>query len=237
MNHMRKKLTILMPCLNEERTVEACIDKARAFLDANAYDGEILLADNGSTDRSAAIAERCGARVVLVPERGYGNALRGGIEAARGDFVIMGDADDSYDFFDLQRFVDALERGAALVLGNRFLGGIEPGAMPFSHRYIGNPALSAIGRALFHIEAGDLCCGLRAFRRESILKLGLCTTGMEFALEMVVKAAVSGLEVAEVPCKLYPDGRDHPPHLRTLPDGWRSLTFLLRSRLSLRSSK
>lgn len=223
----RRTLTILMPCLDEEKTIGACIDKARAFLEANGYHGEILIADNGSSDRSASVAESRGARVVHVPDRGYGSALLGGIKAAGGDYIIMGDADGSYDFSDLQTFVDALDQGVDLVMGNRFLGGIEPGAMPFSHRYIGNPMISGIGRRLFHTDIGDFCCGLRAFRTDSILRLGLHTTGMEFALEMIVKAVRCKLKIAEAPCRLYPDGRDRPPHLRTLHDGWRSLKFLL----------
>lgn len=229
MTDEKNKITILMPCLNEEKTLRACIEKAKSFLDASGRPGEILIADNGSSDDSVRIAGSCGARVIHVREKGYGNALLGGIKAAGGDYVIMGDADGSYDFSRLQIFVDELDRGANLVMGNRFLGGIEPGAMPFTHRYIGNPVISGIGRICFRTGLGDLCCGLRAFRTGSILKLGLHTAGMEFAIEMAVKAVRAGLTVAEVPCRLYPDGRDRPPHLRTLPDGWRSLKYLLYS--------
>lgn len=225
----RLEITILMPCLNEEKTVKACVEQAKTFLDASGHHGEILIADNGSSDRSASIAEACGARVVHVPDRGYGNALRSGIAAAGGDYIIMGDADCSYDFLDLQKFIDALDNGADLVVGNRFLGGIEPGAMPFSHQYIGNPMISGIGRLFFHVDIGDFCCGLRAFHRERILQLGLNTPGMEFALEMIVQAVRCKLKIAEVPCKLYPDGRDGPSHLRTVSDGWRSLKFLFNS--------
>lgn len=223
----KMKITILMPCLNEEKTVGICIDKAKTFLDTNGYRGEVLIADNGSTDGSPAIAERLGARVIHVSDKGYGSALLRGIEAAKGEYVIMGDADDSYDFLDLRGFVEELDGGADLVMGNRFAGGIERGAMPFSHRYIGNPILSGIGRIFYRTDIGDFHCGLRAFRRDSILKLGLCTTGMEFASEMVVKAVLFKLKIAQVPCKLYPDGRNRPPHLRSLPDGWRHLKFLL----------
>lgn len=223
----KPEITVLMPCLNEEKTIGACIEKALAFLRESGRSGEVLIADNGSTDRSAAIAQGCGARVIRVEEKGYGSALCAGIEAAEGDYVIMGDADGSYDFLALQPFVDQLDAGADLVMGNRFLGGIEPGAMPFSHRYIGNPLLSAIGRVFYRTHVGDFHCGLRAFRRESIQKLGLCTAGMEFASEMVVKAVLFKLRIDEVPCKLYPDGRGRSSHLRSLPDGWRHLKFLL----------
>ncbi len=221
------ELTILMPCLNEAETLAICIAKARAYLDRSGIVGEVLIADNGSTDGSQQIAATAGARVVAVPARGYGAALIGGIAAARGRYVIMGDADDSYDFSRLQPFVDALRDGADLVMGNRFKGGIAPGAMPPLHRYLGNPVLSTIGRILFAVPCGDFHCGLRGFARESILALGLNTTGMEFASEMVVRAALAKLRIREVPTTLSPDGRSRPPHLSTWRDGWRHLRFLL----------
>ena len=221
------ELTILMPCLNEAETLEICIQKARTYLETSGVDGEILIADNGSTDGSQDIARRCGARVVDVPMRGYGAALIGGCNAALGDYVIMGDADDSYDFLHLDPFVEKLREGYDLVMGNRFKGGIEPGAMPPLHKYMGNPVLSFIGRLFYPSSIGDFHCGLRGYRRESILKLGLCTTGMEYASEMVVKATLYKLKIAEVPTTLKKDGRSHPPHLRSFRDGWRHLKFLL----------
>ena len=221
------ELTILMPCLNEAETLAACIGKARDFLDRSGIAGEILIADNGSTDGSREIAERLGARVVPVPERGYGAALGGGIEAARGRFIIMGDADDSYDFSDLGAFVEKLRGGCDLVMGNRFQGGIKPGAMPPLHKYLGNPVLTWVGRLFFSSPAGDFHCGLRGFRRDAILTLDLQTTGMEFASEMIVKASLYKLRITEVPTVLSPDGRSRPPHLRTWRDGWRHLRFLL----------
>ena len=221
------ELTILMPCLNEALTLPACIAKARRFLDSAGVRGEVLVADNGSSDGSQALARSLGARVVDVPERGYGAALIAGIEAARGRFVVMGDSDDSYDFEHLQPFVDALRGGAQLVMGNRFAGGIRPGAMPPLHRYLGNPVLSFIGRAFFKVRVRDFHCGLRGFDRDALLALGLHCKGMEFASEMVVKAALGGLRIAEVPTTLSPDGRDRPPHLRSWRDGWRHLRFLL----------
>lgn len=221
------ELTILMPCLNEAETLAACIGKARAFLDRSGIAGEILVADNGSTDGSREIAEHLGARVVPVPERGYGAVLGGGIEAARGRFIIMGDADDSYDFSRLDAFVAELRAGADLVMGNRFKGGIAPGAMPWLHRYIGNPVLSAIGRRFFGASIGDFHCGLRGFSRAAIVSLNLRTSGMEFASEMVVKATLAHLDIREVPTTLDKDGRSRPPHLRSIRDGWRHLRFLL----------
>lgn len=221
------ELTILMPCLNEAETIGVCIAKARSFLERAQISGEILVADNGSTDGSQAIAESLGARVVAIPARGYGAALMGGILQAQGRFVIMGDADDSYDFSNLQPFVDALRGGADLVMGNRFKGGIHPGAMPPLHRFLGNPVLSFLGRLFFKIRVGDFHCGLRGFRTDRIRNLGLQTTGMEFASEMVVKSAFSQFRIAEVPTTLHPDGRSRPPHLKTWHDGWRHLKFLL----------
>src|SRR6185369_16879777 len=221
------RLTILMPCLNEARTLPACIKKAQAYLARAGISGEILIADNGSTDGSRDIAQALGARVVTVTARGYGNALRAGIVAARGAYVIMGDADDSYDFGELEPFLHQLEAGYDLVIGNRFAGGIEPGAMPALHRYLGNPVLSFLGRRLFAAPVHDLYCGLRGFRRDAILSLGLNAPGMEFALEMIVKASINRLSIAEVPTTLSPDGRDRRPHLRTFRDGCRSLRFYL----------
>ncbi len=216
-----------MPCLDEAETLALCITKARSFLDRTGIAGEILIADNGSTDGSREIAIANGARVVPVPERGYGAALGGGITAARGRFVIMADADDSYDFSRLDAFIAALRDGADLVMGNRFQGGIAPGAMPWHHRYIGNPALSFAGRLFFRTPIGDFHCGLRGFRRDAIRALKLRTSGMEFASEMVVKATLAGLDVREVPTTLAKDGRSRPPHLRSFRDGWRHLRFLL----------
>jgi glycosyltransferase involved in cell wall biosynthesis len=221
------ELTILMPCLNEAETLARCIDKARAFLSTSGVRGEVLIADNGSSDGSQAIAEKHGARVVAVAERGYGAALIGGIAAARGRFVVMGDADDSYDFTALQPFVDRLRGGADLVMGNRFKGGIAPGAMPPLNRYIGNPLLSSLGRLFFGIGVRDFHCGLRGFNAERMRALDLRTTGMEFASEMIVRAAFAGYRIEEVPTTLSPDGRSRGPHLRPWRDGWRHLRFLL----------
>jgi glycosyltransferase involved in cell wall biosynthesis len=221
------RLTILMPCLDEARTLAACIKKAQRYLAQARITGEIIVADNGSTDGSRDVAQALGARVVTVAAKGYGNALQAGIAAARGTYIIMGDADDSYDFLELDAFLRRLDDGCELVIGNRFAGGIEPGAMPALHRYLGNPVLSFLGRRLFDAPVHDLYCGLRGFRRDAILSLGLTAPGMEFALEMIVKAALHGLSIAEVPTMLSPDGRDRAPHLRSFRDGWRSLRFYL----------
>jgi glycosyltransferase involved in cell wall biosynthesis len=221
------ELSIVMPCLDEAETVGVCVSKARWFLESHHVDGEVVVADNGSTDGSPLLAEAAGARVVEVSERGYGNALIAGIEAANGRFVVMGDADDSYDFTSLQPFLDELRHGADLVMGNRFWGGIAPGAMPPLHRYVGNPVLSFIGRLFFKSRVGDFHCGLRGFRRDRVLELGLHSGGMEFASELVVRATIEGLNVLEVPTTLSPDGRSRRPHLRTWRDGWRHLRFLL----------
>ena len=221
------ELTILMPCLDEAETLAACIGKARGFLARTGIRGEILIADNGSTDGSQDIARAAGARVVAVGERGYGAAIAGGIAAAHGRCVIMGDADDSYDFSNLDAFVAALRDGADLVMGNRFRGGIAPGAMPWHHRYLGNPVLSSVGRLFFRTRIGDFHCGLRGFSRAAVLGLNLRTTGMEYASEMVVKATLARLDVREVPTTLSPDGRSRAPHLRSFRDGWRHLRFLL----------
>jgi len=221
------ELTILMPCLNEAETLETCIRKAQSFLEKNGVSGEVLIADNGSTDGSREIAENCGARLVAIPERGYGAALIGGCEAAYGKYVIMGDADDSYDFTNLMPFLERLRAGDELVMGNRFKGGIEKGAMPPLHRYLGNPVLSAIGRVFFPSKIKDFHCGLRGYNTESMRKLHLRTTGMEYASEMVVQATLHKLRISEVPTTLKPDGRSRPPHLRSWRDGWRHLKFLL----------
>jgi glycosyltransferase involved in cell wall biosynthesis len=221
------ELTILMPCLDEAATVARCVRKARQFLERGAIDGEVLVADNGSSDGSQALAEAAGARVIAVAERGYGAALRAGIEAARGRYVIMGDADDSYDFSRLEPFVEKLRQGYPLVMGNRFKGGIRADAMPSLHRYLGNPLLSFVGRLLFRVRVGDFHCGLRGFDRDAVRPLDLRTNGMEFASELVVKAALAGWRIAEVPTTLDRDGRQRPPHLRSWRDGWRHLRFLL----------
>lgn len=221
------ELTILMPCLNEAETIAVCVTKAQAYLKASGVAGEVLIADNGSTDGSQQIATDLGARVIPVQSRGYGAALIGGIEAAQGRYIIMGDADDSYDFSSLGAFVERLRGGADLVMGNRFQGGIEKGAMPVLHRYLGNPVLSFIGRLFFRVPTGDFHCGLRGFNADSIRKLNLNTTGMEFASEMVVRSALSQYRIEEVPTTLKPDGRSRPPHLKTWRDGWRHLKFLL----------
>jgi glycosyltransferase involved in cell wall biosynthesis len=221
------ELTVVLPCLNEAETLAVCIRKAKASIAGLGIDGEVVIADNGSTDGSQEIARAEGARVVDVPIRGYGAALTAGIADAKGEFVIMGDADDSYDLSNLGPFVEALRGGADLAMGNRFAGGIEPGAMPALHRYLGNPVLTAVGRILFRSPVKDFHCGLRGFRREAILELDLRTTGMEFASEMVVKATLNKLNIVEVPTTLSPDGRSRAPHLRTWRDGWRHLRFLL----------
>ncbi len=216
-----------MPCLNEAETVATCVRKAQQFLTEHHIDGEIVVADNGSKDGSQRLAKKAGAHVITVPDQGYGNAVLGGIAVAQGQFVIMGDADDSYDFTALMPFLDRLRAGAELVIGNRFKGGIAPGAMPPLHRYLGNPVLSAIGRLFFRNRIGDFHCGLRGFRRESIILLGLQASGMEFASEMVVKATLAGQRIEEIPTTLACDGRSHRPHLRSWRDGWRHLRFLL----------
>jgi glycosyltransferase involved in cell wall biosynthesis len=221
------ELSVVMPCLNEKLTLGTCIRKARETMARLGIRGEVIIADNGSTDGSQAIATELGARVVPIETRGYGSALRGGIAAARGRYVIMGDADDSYDFTQLGDFIDKLREGFDLVMGNRFHGGIRPGAMPFLHRWVGNPFLSWLGRVFFGCPVGDFQCGLRGFRKEAIDGLHLRTLGMEFSTEMVVKATLFRLRIIEIPTTLSPDGRDRPPHLRTWRDGWRYLRFLL----------
>lgn len=221
------ELTILMPCLNEGKTIEVCIQKAKRFICENGIDGEVLISDNGSTDDSVAIAQRLGAHVVRTSVKGYGSALLNGIEHAKGKYVIMGDADDSYNFTLLMPYVDKLREGYDLVIGNRYKGGIKKKAMPFLHRYLGNPVISFLGRLFFKTKLTDYNCGLRGFDKNKILDLQLLTPGMEFASEMIVRSAMSKYKIVEVPTTLDPDGRDRAPHLRTWRDGWRHLTFML----------
>ena len=221
------EVSIVMPCLNEAETLERCLRKAQRAIERHALAAEIVVADNGSTDGSQQIAARLGARVVAVREKGYGSALRGGIEAARGRYVVMGDSDDSYDFSNIFPFVERLRAGDDLVMGNRFRGGIRPGAMPWKHRWIGNPVLTGIGRLFFRCPAGDFHCGLRAFSKTAFERMELQTTGMEFASEMVIKSTLNGLTISEVPTTLDKDGRSRPPHLRSWRDGWRHLRFML----------
>jgi glycosyltransferase involved in cell wall biosynthesis len=221
------ELSIVIPCLNEAETIALCVNKAQRYLLTYQIQGEVVVADNGSTDGSQAIAQANGAKVIQIKEPGYGSALRGGFAAAQGEYIIMGDGDDSYDFTNLTPFLQKLRSGSDLVMGNRFLGGIKPGAMPFLHRYLGNPVLSWIGRLFFSSPCGDFHCGLRGFRKSAIESLDLQTSGMEFASEMIVKAALYRLSIAEVPTTLSPDGRSRAPHLRTWRDGWRHLRFLL----------
>ena len=221
------EVSIVMPCLNEAETLATCIQKAQRAIEHAGLEAEIIVADNGSTDGSVVIARELGARVVEVSRKGYGSALLGGIEAAQGELVVMGDADDSYDFGAIGPFIAELRAGADLVVGNRFSGGIEPGAMPWSHRWLGNPVLTRIGRVFFHTPVGDMHCGLRAFRKEAFERMQLRAAGMEFASEMVIKASLKGMRVTEVPVVLHPDGRSRPPHLRTWRDGWRHLRFML----------
>ena len=224
---MTKTVTVVMPCLNEAQTLETCIKKAQSYFTNNNIDGEIIIADNGSTDGSQELAQKLGAKVVSIPEKGYGNALKGGINQAKGDYIIMGDADDSYDFSKLELFINKLNEGADFVIGNRFKGGIEKNAMPFLHKYLGNPVLSFLGRLFFNSKIGDFHCGLRGFTKEAYQKLELTTSGMEFASELIVKAHLNNLNIAEVPTILHKDGRNRKPHLNTWQDGWRHLRFLL----------
>jgi glycosyltransferase involved in cell wall biosynthesis len=221
------ELSVVMPCLNERETVGVCVRKAIEALKGEGISGEVIVADNGSSDGSVGLALAEGARVVNISEKGYGSALKGGILASRGEYVLMADSDDSYDFSHAGRFLDQLHTGSDLVMGNRFQGGISDQAMPFLHRYLGNPVLSGIGRLFFGSPCGDFHCGMRGFRRESFLRMDIRSTGMEFASEMVVKATLLGMKVSEVPTTLNPDGRSRPPHLRTWRDGWRHLRFLL----------
>jgi hypothetical protein len=221
------ELSVVLPCLNEARTITGCVREAMDALAASGIAGEVVVADNGSTDGSQDLATRAGARVVPIAAKGYGHALRGGIAAARGRFILMGDADGSYDFSHLPRFVERLRAGADLVMGNRFRGGIQPGAMPWKNRHIGNPVLSFVGRLFFGTGIGDFHCGLRAFTADAYRRMDLRTTGMELASEIVIKSVLFGLRVEEVPTVLRKDGRDRPPHLRPWRDGWRHLRFML----------
>ncbi|MDQ2943425.1 MAG: glycosyltransferase family 2 protein [Candidatus Dormibacteraeota bacterium] len=221
------EVSIVMPCLNEAETLANCIQKAQRAIEKDGLSAEIIVADNGSTDGSQVIAKELGARVVPVPRKGYGSALIGGIEAAGGQLVIMGDADDSYDFAAIAPLIAKLREGYDLVVGNRFAGRIEHGAMPWSHRWIGNPVLTWISRVFFHTPVGDMHCGLRGFRKDAYERMRLRAAGMEFASEMVIKASLKGMRIAEVPVTLRPDGRTRPPHLRTWRDGWRHLRFML----------
>lgn len=236
--HSAPCVSLVMPCLNEMRTVASCIGAAEVGFDQLDMPAEIIVADNDSTDRSVAVAAAAGARVITVHERGYGNAIMGGIIAARSEHIIIGDADGSYDFTDVGAFVDKLRDGYDLVVGNRFAGGISQGAMPLLHRYIGNPLLSGIGRLIFGSPCRDFHCGLRAFRKPSIMRLGLCAPGMEFASEMVIKATLQRLRITEVPTVLLPDAPGRKPHLRPWRDGWRHLSLMLsygRQRLPFRN--
>jgi glycosyltransferase involved in cell wall biosynthesis len=221
------ELSIVLPCLNEEQTVGICVAKAVQFLKEYKINGEVIVADNGSTDSSIAIAQEQGAIAIHIEQKGYGMALRGGFSAARGKYIIMADSDDSYDLVNLLPFVEKLRAGYELVMGNRFKGGIKKGAMPWHHRYIGNPVLSFLGKLFFKTPAKDFHCGLRGFTKEAIEKMNLQTAGMELASEIVIKSSILGMKVCEVPTTLSPDGRDRPPHLRSFRDGWRHLRFLL----------
>jgi glycosyltransferase involved in cell wall biosynthesis len=221
------ELSVVMPCLNEGETVGACVRKATETLRMAGISGEVIVADNGSTDGSAEAARAEGARVINVAAKGYGSALMGGIAASCGEYVLMADADDSYDFAHIPRFLEELRAGSDLVMGNRFRGGIADDAMPFLHRYLGNPVLTGIGNLFFASSCGDFHCGMRAFRKDSFQRMGIRSTGMEFASEMVVKASLLRMKVTEIPTTLSPDGRSRPPHLRTWRDGWRHLRFML----------
>jgi glycosyltransferase involved in cell wall biosynthesis len=221
------EVSVVIPCLNEANSIGFCLEKAIKAFRSAALKGEVVVADNGSTDGSVQIAERLGARVVHVEDRGYGAALRAGIAASSGSYVVMGDADDSYDFTAVPQFVAKLREGYDLVMGNRFTGGIQPGAMPPLHRYFGNPGLTALINLFFRTGIGDAYCGMRGFTRELFDKLDVRSTGMEFALEMVIKAGQIGARIAEIPITLWPDKRGRPPHLRSFRDGWRSLRFML----------
>jgi hypothetical protein len=220
-------VSVVLPCLNEAQTLAACIERVQSTVQAHGITAEVIVADNGSQDGSPEIADKLDARVIHVPQKGYGSALRGGIAAAKGKYVIMGDSDCSYDFGDIPKFLDELRAGSELVIGNRFRGGIHAKAMPLLHRYVGNPVLSFIGRLFFKAPCSDFHCGLRGFSKEAYERMALRTTGMEFASEMIVKASLFGLRIAEVPVTLSPDGRSRPPHLRSWHDGWRHLRFLL----------
>jgi glycosyltransferase involved in cell wall biosynthesis len=227
MGEERVAVSVVIPCLNEARSLHFCIDKALAALREHAIAGEVVVADNGSTDGSIELAQKHGARVVHATLKGYGHALRKGIEEAHGEFIVMGDADDSYDFGEVPVFVAKWREGHDVVMGNRFKGGIKPGAMPWHHKYIGNPVLSGLVKILFHTPIGDSHCGMRGFTKDAYMRMDLRTTGMEFASEFVIKAAKLGTNMAEIPITLWPDKRGRPPHLRSFRDGWRHLRFIL----------
>src|SRR6266567_2936015 len=220
-------VSVVMPCLNEARTIVTCIEKAHAALRGSGLSYEIVIGDNGSTDGSQELARAHGARVIDVPRRGYGQAYRGAIAAAAGRVIVMGDSDDSYDFLSVRAFIDKVNQGHDLVMGSRFKGKIDPGAMPLHHRYLGNPVLTGILNLFFHAGISDAHCGMRAFTRAAYERLGLKTGGMEFASEMIIRASQQGLRIAEIPTDLHKDGRDRPPHLRSFRDGWRHLRFML----------
>jgi glycosyltransferase involved in cell wall biosynthesis len=220
-------VSVVIPCLNEAQSIALCVNKALAAFQASGIRGEVVVGDNGSTDGSVEISRRCGARVVSISKKGYGHALKGGIEAARGTFIVMGDADDSYDFSEVPRFVEKWREGYEVVMGNRFKGRIMPGAMPWHHKYIGNPVLSGILRVFFRTSIGDAHCGMRGFTKDVYIRMDLRTTGMEFASEFVIKAGKLGARMTEIPITLWPDKRGRPPHLRSFRDGWRHLRFML----------
>lgn len=220
-------VSVVIPCLNEANSLAFCIDKALNAFKVADINGEVVIGDNGSTDGSVQIAEEHGARVVHVKTKGYGHALRGGIEGARGQFIVMGDADDSYDFTEVPRFVEKWREGYDVVMGNRFKGGIKPGAMPWHHKYFGNPVLSGILRLLFNTSISDSHCGMRGFTKDAYMRMDLRTTGMEFASEFVIKSIKTGAKMCEIPITLWPDKRGRPPHLRSFRDGWRHLRFMM----------
>lgn len=221
------EVSVVIPCLNEVNSIGICIEKSLRAFESEGLSGEVVVADNGSSDGSGAVAEAHGARVVKVSQRGYGAALRAGIKESRGHFIIMGDADDSYDFSEIPRFIRKWREGYQVVMGNRFQGGIQPGAMPPLHKYFGNPGITALLNTMFHAHIGDSYCGMRGFTRELYDRLDLRSSGMEFALEMIIKAAQIGARISEIPIVLWPDKRGRPPHLRSFRDGWRSLRFML----------
>jgi glycosyltransferase involved in cell wall biosynthesis len=227
-----KELTILIPCLDEADTIAVCIERARKLLSDHGIDGEVLISDNGSTDSSRDVSGKAGARVVICETKGYGAALRFGIENAAGRFVLMGDADDSYHFDEAFPMIEKLREGYDVCMGNRFKGKIHRGAMPFLHKYLGNPVLTAIGRILFGIRQGDFHCGMRAFRKDKINAIDFTTIGMEWASEMIIRSKLAGLKITEVPVNLYKDIRNRPPHLRTWRDGWAHLKFMVVQRIS-----
>ncbi len=221
------ELSIIIPCLNEAETIEICVNKARESIQKAQLEGEVIIVDNGSTDRSQGIASEAGARVIKAREKGYGNALTAGIAAAKGKYIVMSDADDSYDLSNIAPFIEKLEKGYDFVIGNRYKGGIDRGAMPMLHKYLGNPAISNFGRLLFGCPVNDFLCGLRAFSKQAVLQLEMKTTGMEFCTEMVIKATLLKMKMIEIPTTLKPDGRSGASHLNSWPDGWRNIRCIL----------